>query len=143
MIPSSDDAENSALPPRIRIAAAIIKNARGHILLVRKHGTQAFIQPGGKIEPGESPVDALTRELKEELNCIPVRIQFCGQLSAPAVNEPGHLVEALIYHVGIDTPVTPAAEIAEIVWLDPTQPSQRPLAPLTRDGVLKLAQSQI
>ncbi len=53
----------------IRIAAAIVLNDRGHMLVVRKRGTTAFIQPGGKIEPGETPEEALAREIREELLC--------------------------------------------------------------------------
>jgi len=44
---------------RIRIAAALLTDARGRLLLVRKRGTAWFMQPGGKIEPGEQPFDAL------------------------------------------------------------------------------------
>ena len=37
----------------IRIAAALIRRADGRTLLVRKHNTQTFMQPGGKIEASE------------------------------------------------------------------------------------------
>ncbi|WP_408734888.1 NUDIX domain-containing protein [Asaia platycodi] len=40
----------------IHIAAALLHDGAGRLLLVRKHGTVAFMQPGGKIEPGETPV---------------------------------------------------------------------------------------
>ena len=53
--------------PVIRVAAAVILDARGHMLVVRKRSTAAFMQPGGKIMPGESAVDALHREIAEEL----------------------------------------------------------------------------
>jgi len=52
--------------PVIRVAAAVILDARGHMLVVRKRSTAAFMQPGGKIMPGESAVDALHREIAEE-----------------------------------------------------------------------------
>ena len=41
----------------------------GRILLCRKkHTTSALILPGGCREPGESSLDCLTRELREELD---------------------------------------------------------------------------
>ncbi|KUP92858.1 hypothetical protein TRIHO_23090 [Tritonibacter horizontis] len=51
----------------ICIAAAAILREDGAILLVRKRGTSAFMQPGGKIDGLETPVNALRRELFEEL----------------------------------------------------------------------------
>lgn len=53
-------------PSRIRISAAIITDENGRILVVRKRDTVHFIQPGGKLDAGESPLAALARELKEE-----------------------------------------------------------------------------
>lgn len=55
----------------IHVMAAVISDARGRILLARRTegrdlaGRWEF--PGGKQEPGESPEDALVRELREEL----------------------------------------------------------------------------
>ena len=37
----------------IRIVAALIRDDAGRVLLVRKRGTDAFMQPGGKRDPGE------------------------------------------------------------------------------------------
>jgi len=56
-----------SFPDAIRIAAAVIVRPDGMTLLVRKRGTSAFMQPGGKIEPGETPEQALSRELSEEI----------------------------------------------------------------------------
>lgn len=53
--------------PTIRIVAALIKDDRGHLVLVCKHGTSAFMLPGNKPEPGETDLAALARELIEEI----------------------------------------------------------------------------
>ena len=56
---------------QIHVVAGVIRDARGRILLARRTvgrdlaGLWEF--PGGKVEPGESPEDALVRELREEL----------------------------------------------------------------------------
>ncbi|MFT4177970.1 MAG: Nudix family hydrolase [Thermomonas sp.] len=55
----------------IHVVAGVIRDAKGRILLARRTqgrdlaGLWEF--PGGKVEPGETPEDALTRELHEEL----------------------------------------------------------------------------
>ncbi|WP_411380983.1 NUDIX hydrolase [Pseudomonas sp. MPB26] len=122
----------------IRIAAAVLIGSDGQTLQVRKRGTQAFMQPGGKIDAGEQPAEALARELHEELNLriAPSDARYLGQFSAPAANEPGFTVQAELFLVRIEGPVTPAAEIEEVRWIDPTGDGGLLLAPLTRDLIL-------
>ena len=122
----------------IRIAAAVLIDKEGQTLLVRKRGTLAFMQPGGKIDPGEQAVEALARELHEELNLHidPAQALYLGQFSAPAANEPGFTVQAKLFQLHIDVAVTPAAEIEEIRWIDPAGDGGLHLAPLTRDLIL-------
>lgn len=124
----------------IRIAAALIMNDAGRTLVVRKRGTLVFMQAGGKIEPGETPRQALARELAEELGGLWQAQDFAylGQFSAPAANETGHLVKADIFALRAPDTIAPAAEIAEAIWIDPRDRSL-PLAPLSRDHVLPLA----
>lgn len=122
----------------IRIAAALLLNTQGQTLLVRKRGTTAFMQPGGKIEVHELPVHALARELEEELGLRidSAQATFIGQFSAPAANEPGCVVQAEIFQLTIDSEVVPAAEIEEVIWVDPATDPAVVLAPLTRDLIL-------
>ncbi|EKT4465967.1 NUDIX domain-containing protein [Pseudomonas sp. p1(2021b)] len=124
----------------IRIAAALLIDPQGRTLLVRKRGTQAFMQPGGKIDAGESPQAALVRELHEELGLRldPTQAVYLGQFSAPAANEPGFEVQAELFRVDSAEDVAPAAEIEEVIWLAADQAPDLELAPLTRDLILPL-----
>lgn len=131
---------SSDLPSVIRIAAALLIGQDGKTLLVRKRGTRAFMQPGGKIEQHEEAITALLRELHEELGLVvhPSHPVYLGRFLAPAANEPGWTVEAELFRVHIPGGVTPAAEIEEIAWVDPSASIDLDLAPLTRDHVLPL-----
>ena len=122
----------------IRIAAAIIVDREGRILLVRKRNTLFFMQPGGKLHDGETHEATLARELNEELGCSLLNAEFLGVFSAPAANEPKHIVEATLFHAEITGDMQATAEIEELAWVEPQQPTDLPLAPLTRYHVLPL-----
>lgn len=138
--------EVKAQMPTIKVAAAIINDTEGRTLLVRKRGTDFFMQAGGKMEAGENALTALSRELKEELGMVldEARAQYVGRYTAAAANEAGYLVEAEMFLMEIDHEVFPAAEIEEIAWFNIGRPIDLPLAPLTRDNALPIAlQNQI
>lgn len=124
----------------IRIAAALLIDADGRTLLVRKRGTTAFMQPGGKIDAHESPSAALARELEEELGLVidPLHAHYLGEFTAPAANEPGFEVQCQLYRLHIDADVVPAAEIEEVIWVGADNIDDLVLAPLTRDSILPL-----
>jgi len=122
----------------IRIAAAVITDDAGRALLVRKRDTTAWMQPGGKLEPGESPDVALARELAEELGyrLAPAAFEHWGRFTAAAANEAGHTVDCDIYRVRTDQVPAVAAEIEELVWLDAGAAHGLTLAPLFVEQVL-------
>jgi 8-oxo-dGTP diphosphatase len=126
----------------IRIAAALIDDGESRIFLVRKRGTAAFMQAGGKIAAGETPFEALARELGEELDLAPAEsdTSYIGCFSAPAANEPRHEVEAHLFHLRIaDSELSVGAELEEGLWVSLAAAEDLPLAPLTRRHVLPAA----
>ena len=129
----------------ISVVAALIRDNDGRVLLVRKRGTAAFMQPGGKRDTGESDVAALAREIVEELGCR-VRensAQPLGVFDCVAANEPGFQVRAAVYEVEIEGAVRPQPEIDQLVWVDPQALPDLHFAPLTRDHVLPLAKDRL
>ena len=125
----------------IKIVAAVIRDHAGRVLLVRKRGTKAFMQPGGKLDAGEDDITALSREISEELGCVldPASVLPLGEFDAVAANEPGFRVKANLYRVDVTGEISPSREIDEAIWVDPASPPDIHLAPLTRDHVLPLA----
>lgn len=57
--------------PIIQVSAGIIRNEFGQIYLTRRQDGQDFAEslefPGGKVDQGELPEEALRRELEEEI----------------------------------------------------------------------------
>ena len=125
----------------IDIVAALIRDAAGRVLLVRKRGTAAFMQPGGKRDAGEDDITTLAREIDEELGCglVSDSIRPLGEFDAISANEPGFRVRAALYEVEVTGEIAPRAEIEAIMWVDPAALADIALAPLTRDHVLPLA----
>ncbi|HEY4142120.1 MAG TPA: NUDIX domain-containing protein [Pseudolabrys sp.] len=128
----------------ISVVAALIRDEQGHVLLVRKRGTAAFMQPGGKRDAGESDVAALSREVVEELGCRVTEnsARPLGVFECQAANEPGFRVQAAVYAVDVEGDIEPKAEIEEMVWVDPRALPALDYAPLTRDHILPLARGQ-
>ncbi|HSX00200.1 MAG TPA: NUDIX domain-containing protein [Patescibacteria group bacterium] len=103
----------------VKAAGIIIQNRK--LLHERSIGKPAFIAPGGRLEAGEAPKQALVRELKEECS-IDVReadLEQFGTYTAEAANHPGQKVIMDVFMVKKwSGDLRPGAEVEEFCWLD-------------------------
>ena len=85
--------------PLIRVAAVVFRDGAGRVLAVRKRGTERFMLPGGKPEPGEEFIDTAAREVDEELglSVLPADLDPLGTFASEAANEPGHALESHVF----------------------------------------------
>jgi 8-oxo-dGTP diphosphatase len=122
------------------VSAVVLRDGQGRILTVRKAGTSRFMLPGGKPEPGESAAQAAIRECAEELGLeLTVgKLTALGAFLSEAANEPGLTLEGSVFEHPLRGEPRAAAEIAELRWLDPSQPLPDDLAPLLQHHVLPL-----
>ena len=83
-----------------------------------------FQIPGGKIEPGENDIDALTREVEEELAVALVTDSavHLATFEAQAAGQRDVLVEVRRATCATDGIPLASSEIAEPVWQSPQHP---------------------
>ena len=99
--------------PTLGVFAAIFDDS-GRILCVRmNYATRAWTTPGGRVEPGESPLTALRREVLEESGLDVVADGLVGVYSKPQKND---LVLSLRARVLGRIPWQPNAEISHIAY---------------------------
>lgn len=134
----------------VNVCAVAIRNRDGLVLTVRKRGSDGFMMPGGKPEPGETPLQTACREVSEEIGLTPdpVRMHYLGTLEAAALNESGFTVRAETYEYAptdeqheLLATLVPHAEIAELRWVNPamSNPSDSASqAPLNTEQIFPL-----
>src|SRR5690606_11085243 len=123
----------------VRIVAAVIFDANGCVLLLKKRGSKIYIQRGGKREEGEAALDTLARELAEELAVTLLRdcAVALGQFSDDAVHEAGRRVEAEVFVCSVEGVPQANAEIQTLAWVHPAAlPADLCIAPLSRNHFL-------
>lgn len=123
----------------VEVSAVVLRDAAGLLVTVRKRGTQRFMLPGGKPEPGESAAQTAVRECREEVGVDLVidALRPMGTFRSAAANEPELDVVATVFEHPAPADVAPRAEIAELRWLDPTVlPLPTDLAPMIVEHVL-------
>lgn len=124
----------------IHVVAGVIRDVRGRVLLARRTqgrdlaGLWEF--PGGKVEPGESPQQALQRELREELGIE-------AAIGAPIIAVPQHVPKALtldVHEVASYRGAPRGLDGQALAWVPPDKLTQYPMPPADGPVVAALVQ---
>ena len=102
-----------------KVALAVFKDKK--ILQVRtSKNDHVFYAPGGKIEEGETDIECLKREIREELdaNIDDKSVSFLHEFTGPAHGKPGTLLNIKFYQGNLIGEPKPTSEIVEIGFFD-------------------------
>ncbi|MFL5576222.1 MAG: (deoxy)nucleoside triphosphate pyrophosphohydrolase [Gemmatimonadaceae bacterium] len=121
----------------IRVVAAVVR--RGDHLLIcqrpahKRHGG-LWEFPGGKLEPGESILEAARRELAEELDVV---VRSAGEVEFSTGDPGSHFV--IEFHPVEIAGQPRCIEHTALAWVTPRELLTLPLAPSDRQFALHLS----
>ena len=106
---------------RIHVVGAVI--IKDGLVLCAQRGEGASLPgfwefPGGKIEPGESPVAALKREITEELGCV---IEVGDEVNTTMHEYEFGTIVLTTYYCSLTSGTPTTSEHAAIRWLSPVE----------------------
>ncbi|WP_010452806.1 NUDIX hydrolase [Vibrio rotiferianus] len=117
-------------------AGIIIKD--GSLLVLRSKGKDTFYAPGGKLDSGETPEQALCRELQEEVS-IAVKedtLTLFGRFEAPAHDKDGITLVMDVFFVNdYSSEVVASNEIEECQWVDSSNVDDIAISTIFRNEV--------
>jgi mutator protein MutT len=124
------------------VGAALVRH--GRVLATRRthpaHAAGRWEFPGGKVEPGESPEDAVVREVREELRC---EVVVTGMLQGSQTIKPGYALRVAIAELVNGEPVPHEhdamrwlgpEDLGDVDWLEPDLPFLDELREVLLDG---------
>ena len=129
-----------ARPDRaVHVVAAVLRDARGRILLARRTAGRdlagAWEFPGGKVEAGETALQALDRELDEELG---IRVLSAEPLISVPQAYPGKRIVLDVHTVHAFDGTPRGRERQALAWAPLEKLSSYPMPPADRPVVAAL-----
>ncbi|MBI2143182.1 NUDIX domain-containing protein [Candidatus Woesearchaeota archaeon] len=116
-------------------AMAVIRGNR--LLVVRKKGSRDYLMPGGKPERNESPIEALKRELMEEISCgvDSSSITLLGTFEDLTSDGKSRVAIDLFTGEIVGEPKA-STEIEELLWISAADAINPFLTPIARKHIL-------
>jgi len=93
------------------------------LLINRTKGVSTFYAVGGKLEAGESDIECLQREVKEEIGCEVLTQKAYKTFIGPSSNGL-HTMVMICFFVELSGEPTPSSEIEELKWVDSSTPKE-------------------
>jgi 8-oxo-dGTP diphosphatase len=125
--------------PRKLVVAGLVIGEGDRVLITQRRADQALpLQwefPGGKVEPGEAPVDALVRELREEIG-VTVAVGRIWDVLFHAY--PAFDLVMLVYVCRIVDGSPRAVEVADLAWVAARDLARWDILPADRPLVERL-----
>jgi 8-oxo-dGTP diphosphatase len=116
----------------VLVAACALIDADGRVLIAQRPEGKSMAGlwefPGGKVDPGERPEDALIRELKEELGIVVNEACLAPLTFASHTYEDFHLLMPLYVCRRWEGMVTPR-ENQKLAWVRPNKLRDYPMPP--------------
>ncbi|WP_075830552.1 NUDIX domain-containing protein [Deinococcus marmoris] len=115
---------------------ALVSDGDGRVLLARTTKWRGLWGvPGGKVDWGESLLDAVAREFREETGLILRDIQYAQTQEAvlsPEFHKPSHMLLFDYFARTDHTEITPNEEIEEWAWVTLAEAASYPLNTYTQ-----------
>jgi 8-oxo-dGTP diphosphatase len=130
-MPSRDALLGVTEHPPIRAVGAVITHADGRLLLIKRGnepGRGLWSLPGGHVEPGESDVAAVAREVLEETGLVVEVGELAGRVQR------GRYDIADYFATVVSGDLAAATDALDAVW-------DNPLARVTTPGLVEALQS--
>jgi len=125
--------------PLVLSAAALIFDDAGRVLLIREnYDRRRYGLPGGAVEPGETPVEAVVREVLEETG---LEVDVGPLVGMYTLRNPEHTLMCFAFRceiAGGEPAVPSTGEIAEVAWFVPhvpPEPRTNTLEPALEDAL--------
>lgn len=124
---------------RLHVVAGVLRDTHGRVLIAQrpagKHLAGMWEFPGGKCEDGELPIDALARELREELGVV---VESARPLIAVPHDYPEQRILLDVWQVSAHSGIVLARESQPLAWAEIDDLARLPMPAADRPVITAL-----